>query len=227
MTTRATRPLYRAAALICICAAAVGVAACGDDDNEDAPGNGTDVAFIDEMVLHHESAILMGRIAQTRGQSAFVKRLADDIVIAQQAEVEAMHRIKTDLEGIEKTGLGLASHEAGMEAEPAELETARPFDREFIDMMIPHHQGAIRMARVQLSKGKNAALNRIANDIIAAQSREISAMNEHRKKEFGAASPAGGIPAEPEPEEGAEHSGGHGESSRSQQELPPKAKSDR
>ena len=227
MTTRATQPLYRAAALICTCVAALGVTACGDDDAGDAAGNGTDVAFIDEMVLHHESAIVMGRIAQTRGQSAFVKRLADDIVIAQQAEIEAMRRISADLSGIEKTPLGLALHEAGMEAEPAELETARPFDREFIDMMIPHHQGAIRMARIELSKGKNAALHRIANDIIAAQSREISAMNEHRKKEFGAASPAGGIPAETETEDGAEHSGSHGESSRPEQELPPKAKSDR
>jgi len=32
------------------------------------------------------------------------------------------------------------------------LEEAIPFDRAFIDAMIPHHQGAIRMARLELAR---------------------------------------------------------------------------
>jgi uncharacterized protein (DUF305 family) len=89
----------------------------------------------------------------------------------------------------------------------AALESARPFDRAFIDMMIPHHAGAIRMARVETEEGENDELVELAHRIIEAQSREIRAMNEHRTEEFGAPSPAGGVPPEGEEHESMEHSG--------------------
>ena len=38
------------------------------------------------------------------------------------------------------------------------LKDAKPFDRAFIDEMIPHHQGAIRMARAELAKGSDPEL---------------------------------------------------------------------
>nr|MBA2521754.1 DUF305 domain-containing protein [Solirubrobacterales bacterium] len=70
----------------------------------------------------------------------------------------------------------------------------QPFDRAFIDMMIPHHQGAIRMAQVELQQGSEPGLEQLATGIISAQTREIEAMNRWREKWYGAASPAGGVP---------------------------------
>ena len=50
-------------------------------------------------------------------------------------------------------------------------------DRDFVAMMIPHHQGAIAMARAELEHGKNPAMRRLARNIIAAQDREIGEMH--------------------------------------------------
>lgn len=61
-------------------------------------------------------------------------------------------------------------------------------------MMIPHHQGAVRMAQAELAKGKNPKLRALARRIITAQDGEIGEMNQWRAQWYGAASPAGGIP---------------------------------
>lgn len=49
-------------------------------------------------------------------------------------------------------------------------------DRDFVEMMIPHHQGAIEMAQALLRYGKNEQLRRIAQEIIVDQQQEIAAM---------------------------------------------------
>ncbi len=49
-------------------------------------------------------------------------------------------------------------------------------DRDFVTMMIPHHQGAISMAEVELRDGRDPTLRRLAKQIIAAQHREIATM---------------------------------------------------
>lgn len=165
-------------------AAALAVAGCGDDSADSASsaaGNPVDRAFIADMVPHHQSAVEMAKIAQKRGESTFVKQLADDIVRTQNEEISLMRSEDDKLAaaGIEMGSLGVPEHMMGMDAEMASLETAKPFDKAFIDMMIPHHEGAVTMARAELSKGRSAKLKTLAQDIITAQRREIAAMREH------------------------------------------------
>ncbi|MBI5104075.1 MAG: DUF305 domain-containing protein [Solirubrobacterales bacterium] len=188
--------MLRALVLVALLVATTVLAACGGDDgeNESMAGNGTDLAFIEGMIPHHRDAVDMAKVAQDRAQSRFVKDLAQDIIKTQNAEIAVMERIKDDLSGVKAQDLGVSEHDMGMDNDLKSLKSADPFDREFIDMMIPHHQGAIRMAHVELSKGGSEALKNIAKDVVAAQSREIKAMNEHRKAEYGAPSPAGGVP---------------------------------
>jgi uncharacterized protein (DUF305 family) len=51
-------------------------------------------------------------------------------------------------------------------------------DHDFVAMMIPHHQGAIDMARTELQYGKDPMLLRMANEIVAAQEKEIREMQQ-------------------------------------------------
>lgn len=55
-------------------------------------------------------------------------------------------------------------------------------DHDFASMMIPHHQGAIDMAKAELLYGKNPVLRRLAQEIIITQTSEIFVMEGELKK---------------------------------------------
>ena len=59
-------------------------------------------------------------------------------------------------------------------------------DRDFAAMMIPHHQGAVDMARIELQFGKNPLLRRLAQGIIVEQLQEIEVMRRELRQ-FSAA----------------------------------------
>ena len=174
------------------------ISACGDDEEAGggAAGNGVDRAFVAEMVPHHESAVQMATVAQQRGQHDEIKDLAGEIIESQNAEIQTMNGLarQFDEAGIEKGELGVPMHQMGMDMNTAMLETAQPFDRAFVDMMIPHHQGAIRMARAELAKGASPEAMDLAEAIIDAQAKEIDEMNTWRVDWYGGPSPAGGVP---------------------------------
>lgn len=66
-------------------------------------------------------------------------------------------------------------------------------DQHFIVEMIPHHQGAIDMAKVALEKSKQPEILKLASDIIAAQTKEINDMTTWYKNWYGADVPPGGM----------------------------------
>ena len=170
-------------------------AGCGDSDSSDdsaapaAGGNPVDRAFVADMIRHHESAVEMAQIAQRRGSSDFVKQLADDIIKTQNAEISTMRAADRRLKsaGVQQGSLGVPEDRMGMDHDAASLRTATPFDRRFLEMMIPHHQGALAMANVEKAKGGDPELKQLAHDIAAAQKREIAEMREHLRGDEGAA----------------------------------------
>jgi uncharacterized protein (DUF305 family) len=175
-------PAFLAAAL---------VVACGSSDESTSAGNEADAAFVADMVPHHEGAVVMARMAQERAENPELKALADEIIVAQEKEIAEMESIKADLPetnggtehsmGEEHMGhMGMDAEGMGMDMDPAELENAESFDIAFIDMMIPHHEGAVEMAEQLLEEGENPELQTMAKAIIASQTAEIAQMRNWR-----------------------------------------------
>jgi uncharacterized protein (DUF305 family) len=69
-----------------------------------------------------------------------------------------------------------------MERMDAGMMAAKPTgnpDRDFAAMMIPHHQGAIDMAKLELIYGRDPVLRRLAEGIIVEQQQEIELMQRY------------------------------------------------
>jgi uncharacterized protein (DUF305 family) len=207
--TRARRLLGLAATAALAAALATG---CGSSDasNSASPAIGADRAFVQQMIPHHQMAIQMAGSAQRKGEHPQTKALAAAIIAAQTREIGEMKPIaervgvapdQMPMGGMsahmadDAAALGVPMNQTGMSTNMGALDTARPFDRAFVDMMIPHHQGAIRMARGELAKGGDPQLRTIAKAIVADQAKEIGQMNSWRTKWYGQPSPAGGVPA--------------------------------
>lgn len=170
------------------------VAGCGGSGSSQASGAATDRAFVNDMTPHHESAIEMASIAERRAEHPEIRGLTASITREQRDEIAQMAQLKSHLTtGGSKATLGLDMHAMGMDMHTDTLKSAQPFDRAFIDMMVPHHQGAIAMAKVELAKGRDSAARALAQRIIATQQREVAQMNGWRTKWYGAPVPPGAM----------------------------------
>ena len=72
----------------------------------------------------------------------------------------------------------LSENDAAMNKMMADM-TIKPtgdVDRDFVAMMVPHHQGAVDMAKAELKYGHNEQLRRLAQEIVVTQQQEITVM---------------------------------------------------
>jgi len=147
-------------------------------------GEYSDKAFIDSMVPHHEGAVEMAEVALERAEHPEIETLAEDIISAQEAEIEMFAEIRQEKFGSAESTMEMDDQDMqamGM-SDPEELAKADPFDRAFIDDMIPHHESAIVMAEVAREKTDDPEIREIANGIVSAQEREIEQMNQWRRQ---------------------------------------------
>jgi uncharacterized protein (DUF305 family) len=149
-----------------------------------------DQQFIDMMVPHHETAIEMAKLAEERAEHPELKLFAGEIMAAQESEIARMMEWRQAWFGSEpaptKHGeAGMADMEMGhsmmsgtmdMKESVDGLRTADPFDKAFIEAMVPHHESALEMAKQAQERSEHPEIKRLADDIIAAQTREISKM---------------------------------------------------
>lgn len=84
---------------------------------------------------------------------------------------EQQHRIESEGPFIAENGAAMSAMMSAMVVKPT-----GDVDRDFVDMMVPHHQGAIDMAVAVLRYGHNPQIRRIAQEIIIDQQQEIAAM---------------------------------------------------
>jgi uncharacterized protein (DUF305 family) len=137
-------------------------------------GQPYDQAFIDNMVPHHEGAVEMARIELAKGRRAEVKKLAAQVVSAQNSEIERMKAWRNEWFGDSSTPAEMPMDMAGMDVEA--VRDANDVDRAFVEMMIPHHESAIAMATDAKTKGTHAEIRDLAAAIVTDQQREIAQM---------------------------------------------------
>lgn len=167
-----------------ILAATLLIAACGgSDDDPSAPaarmGNFIDRAFVAEMVAEQRSTIEIAELARSDATGRFVKGLARDIIRTREREIARMQRVDAQLATARiSTGvLGAKDPMAGMKMDAAALRGTKPFDENFIGVMVPHDQRTIELARVELAKGAAPELKMLARKIIDMRGREIEQMS--------------------------------------------------
>ncbi|WP_219466269.1 DUF305 domain-containing protein [Nonomuraea rhizosphaerae] len=140
-----------------------------------------DVRFAEGMVPHHRQALEMSGLAGDRTENAAVRRFADRILTTQRPEITVMTSWLTGLgRAVPDTHAHDPSSGDGM-ASPAELNALRAargaaFDRMFLELMIRHHEGALRMAGAELAGGRDLRMRLMAKDVYSGQSVEITRM---------------------------------------------------
>ena len=162
--------------LILLIIAALALTGCASTPKANSEFSAADISFAEEMIPHHEQAVLMSDIALTNSTSDEILALARDIKAAQAPEIEMMAGW---------TGVNSSNHMGHMmdgmlsEDQIQQLRDSEgvTFDRLFLEGMIAHHEGAIKMAqKVTGSKSKKVA--DLAATIIDTQEKEIAFMKE-------------------------------------------------
>jgi len=146
----------------------------------DATGfSSSDIMFAQMMIPHHQQAVDMGTLAETRASNPKVKELAAQIKSEQAPEILQMKA------WLSASGSGMdMGHEMGMsgmlsEADMTALANAKgfKFDVLYLDGMISHHEGAIAMAKDVLDS-KNSEVKKLAEQIVKTQTEQISYIKE-------------------------------------------------
>lgn len=150
--------------------------------------------FLDLMIPHHEMAVEMSDIAMRKTRDGYVVDVANDVLTAQPWEIRLMTKWRKDWfnvpADVRRTLTAAEMRRYGMHHDMAALESAKPFREAYFRAMIPHHQGAIVMAREVLRTKPRTEVSRLARSIILSQQQDISRMKRFLRGEGWATPPA-------------------------------------
>lgn len=140
-----------------------------------------DLKFIDTMAAHHKGAIDMAKLAATRAQHQELKDLAAKIVSDQTKENEQMKAWREQWfagkpQAADHSMPGMRESMQGMDMNKLRAARGADFDHLFIDMMIPHHEGAIAMAKDAQGKVQKPELTAMLDKVVKEQQKEIDQM---------------------------------------------------
>jgi uncharacterized protein (DUF305 family) len=142
-----------------------------------------DLQFIDTMIVHHQGAVDMALLVKTRSRQVELTSLAELIIKEQTKEIAQMKKWREERFAGKPAAvnMNLAGMQDGMKGmDMAKLDSLkdREFDLEFIKQMIPHHEGAVVMAKEALQKSENAEIKNLTESIINSQDAEIKKMRD-------------------------------------------------
>ena len=144
------------------------------------------IDFLTEMTAHHSEAVDMAKNELKNGSNADVKKLAIAIVNEQSSQLTYMASLLKTLQ--KKPMIDKANEANYMKANKEiqdkammamdSLKSTGDVDKDFLGQMLIHHSSAVDMAKNILNFSKNPDIRKLANDIIANQSPEITIINQ-------------------------------------------------
>lgn len=149
----------------------------------DAKNAPYDLQFLDTMITHHQGAVDMAKMADGKTENTELKKFAAQIVADQNKEINQMKEWrekwfngKPPATNMEMEGM--ADSMKTMDMSKLGAARGKDFDLIFVEQMIPHHQGAIVMAREALQNAEHAEIKTLAQQINKAQETEIKMMEK-------------------------------------------------
>lgn len=138
-----------------------------------------EIMFAQMMIPHHQQAVDLGTLADTRAQNPDVIALAAQIKAEQAPEIAEMQKWLT--EAGSPADMGHSMHMDGMltEAQMAAIEksTGAEFDRLFLEAMIEHHRGAVDMAK-SVTSSSNSRAHDLGHAIHDSQTAQIETLKQ-------------------------------------------------
>lgn len=146
-------------------------------------GEEYDRMFLASMIAHHQGAVDMANLALNQAKHSELQAMAGDIVAAQTDEIRHMENWQKSWGYPASSGAAMMDHSAmgmadDMTAMTSQLKdlTGDAFDKKFLALMVEHHQSAIDMSRPASHNAHHQEVKTLAQDIITAQTKEISRM---------------------------------------------------
>lgn len=177
-----------------------------DDTSDVRDGSAVDVGFLQDMQAHHAQAVEMAVLIRDRTSDEEIRRLALDIELTQQQQIGQMYGLLAtrgepqsnptpmdwmapaespasdahqNMEGIDSTPGGVMTM-PGMASQAALDRLAslrgRAAERLFLELMIAHHRGGLRMADDAAANSEEPWIRTLATRIVEAQTAETKAL---------------------------------------------------
>ena len=140
-----------------------------------------DLQFLDTMIAHHQGAVDMAGPCATKAKHAEIKTLCANIISSQPKEIVEMKAWRDKwfpgaAPAINMEMMGMNDSMKGIDMKMLGTLSGNDFDLAFIKQMIPHHEGAVVMAKEALQKSTKPEIKTLAGAIIKAQEAEIKQM---------------------------------------------------
>jgi uncharacterized protein (DUF305 family) len=145
-----------------------------------------DVRFMQGMIAHHAQAIYMSRMAAAHQVNAHLLKFAQKIGQSQTAEIRLMQEwLRANKQFAPDTSSWRMMQMPGMlttkQLQQLDAATGKDFERLFLELMIQHHNGALKMVSNLLATSgaaQDVDVSVFANDVVTVQTAEIGAMQQ-------------------------------------------------
>lgn len=152
--------------------------------------NDADVMFAQGMIPHHQQAVKMSDLMLAKADAdPRVLTLARQIKAAQGPEITQMtgwlegwgfkvQPMENDMDHSGMSGNGMDGMMSDEDMKELEAASGADASRMFLEGMVKHHEGAVKMAQTEISDGENPDAIKLAEAIVTSQQQEITVMKD-------------------------------------------------